>query len=329
MTARRVSVIVPTCDRIPQLRRALESIRAVEAPDIHLQILVADNGSAPGTEGVAAEFGAVYLKVEQRGPSAARNAAMSAATGDYLAFLDDDDAWQPGHIRPHLELLEENPATDLVIGQVTSVDENHVQFGEPWLTDFPASGPDLLRRMLSGYFPQIGCILVRRRVREKVGGFDPGLTGGEDLDWLLRIAGQGPVGFVRTPCVLFTHRRIGTFDELQLTRLKFDRRVFYRHALRHWRIWRSPMEFSRAYSGTVMHFYRYFVDAALDRVERGERRAATAALWRAFRIFPLRSIKHLFHETRLRSAVAALMFPRDARTQLRQLPVWLTSFFIL
>jgi glycosyltransferase involved in cell wall biosynthesis len=320
---------VPTCDRTPQLRRALESVRAIESPDVRFQILIADNGSCPDAKTVAAEFGAIYLKVDQKGPSAARNAAMFKANGDYLAFLDDDDAWQAGHIRPHLKLFEENPALDMVIGQVTSVDEQHVQFGDPWLSDFPATGPDLLRRMLSGYFPQVGAILVRMRVRDQVGGFDVKLTGGEDLDWLLRIAGEGQVGFVQTPCVLFTHRRVGTFDKLQLSRLKFDQRVFYRYALRWWRIWRSPMEFSRAYSGTVMHFYRYFVDAALDRAERGERASATAAVWCAFRIFPLRAVKHLFGPTKLRSAVGALLSARGPAPQLHQLPVWLTIFFII
>ncbi len=312
MSAHRVSVVVPTCDRTPQLRRALESIRAIEAPDVRFQIIVADNGACPQAKTAAAEFGAIYVKVDQKGPSAARNAAMFEANGDYIAFLDDDDAWQPGHIRPHLKLFEDNPALDMVIGQVTSVDEHHVQFGEPWLDDFPATGADLLRRMLSGYFPQVGAVVVRTRVRDEVGGFDPKLTGGEDLDWLLRIAGRGQVGFVKVPCVLFTHRPVGTFDALQLSRLRFDRQVFHRHALRHWRIWRSPVEFSRAYSGTVMHFYRYFVDAALERAERGERAAAMAAVWHAFRIFPLRSIKHLLGDTKLRSAVGALASSRAA-----------------
>src|SRR5262245_8263189 len=101
MAVRRVSVVVPTCNRTASLRKALASIRDVETPDLQLEILVADNGINAETRAVAAEFGAVYLEVETRGPSAARNAAMFAATGDFIAFLDDDDAWLPGHLVPH------------------------------------------------------------------------------------------------------------------------------------------------------------------------------------------------------------------------------------
>lgn len=322
MTARRVSVVVPTCDRPGPLRRALASIRALEGRDIQLEIIVADNGACPDTRTAAAEFRARYLTVEQKGPSAARNGAMSAATGDYIAFLDDDDAWTGGHLRQHLDLFEANPEMDLVIGQVISTNENYQPFGDPWLAEPPKAGPDLLRRMLSGYFPQIGAIVIRARVRAQIGGFDTSLIGGEDLDWLLRIAEGGRVGFVKVPSVLFTHRDIGTFDELQLRRIKYDKRVFHRYALRWWRLWRSPMEFSRAYSGTLMHFYRYFTDAALERSLRGERGPALKAAFHAFSIFPLRAIKHLFSDTKLRQAVALSVSVRSHAAQMH-LPFFL------
>lgn len=322
MTARRVSVVVPTCNRPGPLRRALASIRALEGRDIQLQIIVADNGACPETRTAAAEFGARYLTVEQKGPSAARNAAMFAANGDYIAFLDDDDAWTEGHLRQHLDLFEANPEMDLVIGQVISTNEQYQPFGDPWLAEPPKPGPDLLRRMLSGYFPQIGAIVIRARVRDQIGGFDTSLIGGEDLDWLLRIAKGGRVGFAKVPCVLFTHRNIGTFDELQLRRLRYDKLVFHRYALRWWRLWRSPMEFCRAYSGTLMHFYRYFADAALERSLRGERGPALKAAFHAFSIFPLRAIKHLFSDTPLRQAIMVSLSSRTHAAQMH-LPFFL------
>ena len=106
---RKVSVIVPTCDRPALLRQALKSIRALEGPDLTFEILVGDNGSVPETAAVADEFGAIYLKTATRGASASRNVGLRAATGEYLAFLDDDDVWLAGNIRPHLKLLDANP----------------------------------------------------------------------------------------------------------------------------------------------------------------------------------------------------------------------------
>ncbi|MDP3736107.1 MAG: glycosyltransferase family A protein [Hyphomonadaceae bacterium] len=323
MDARRLSVIVPTCNRPKTLRFALESIRAVEGPDLSIEILVCDNGDCQETRSLSALFGAVYLQAERKGASEARNVGLHHATGDFIAFLDDDDMWLETHVRPHLKLFEENPELELVIGQVVPTDEHYKPRGEAWLQEFPKSGQDLLREMLSGYFPQVGCVVVRRSVAEAVGLFDPKLIGGEDLDWLLRIAGRNRVGFVKTPCVLFTHRRTGTFDELQLKRIKFDRLVFNRYAWRWWRLWESPMHISRAYSGTVMNYYVYFVEAAVDRALRGERRAAIGAIFNAVKIFPLRSIKHLFGDTPLRRVVTAVFFSRSIAAQLHHLPLWL------
>ena len=78
--------------------------------------------------------------------------------------------------------------------------------------------------------------------------------------------------------------------------------MFLRHALPEWWIWRSPLEFSKAYSGTLMHFYRYFVDAAVERAERGERKEALRAIATALGISPLRGTYHLIAPRPLRKA---------------------------
>jgi len=323
MAARRVSVVVPTCNRTASLRKALASIRAVETPDLQLEILVADNGASAETKSVAEEFNAIYLKVDRKGPSEARNAGMFAATGDYIAFLDDDDAWLPGHLVPHLDMLDEQPKLDGVIGQAQYADEELKAFGMAWPDTHPGTADDLLRKMLSGYFPQIGTAVVRRRVRDELGGFDVKLIGGEDLDWLLRMAGRDALGFTMTPCILFAQRRLGTFDKLQLQRLSFDRKVFHRHALRRPGVWRSPMEYARAYSGTLLHFFRYFADSALLRAERGEKWEALKAIFTAVRIFPLRSMKHLMSDTPLRRALLICLMWGTAAARMHHLPLWL------
>ena len=74
----------------------------------------------------------------------------------------------------------------------------------------------------------------------------------------------------------------------------------------------------------MMHYYRYFVDSALERAEHGERRKAVAAILHSMRIFPFRSIKHLFEDTRLRKAVLRLARP-DTSAMAAHLPVWLLA----
>jgi hypothetical protein len=96
---------------------------------------------------------------------------------------------------------------------------------------------------------------------------------------------------------------------LQLARIGFDRTVFFRHALPEWRIWRSPLDFSRAYTDTLRQFYQYFLDAAVERAERGERRRALAAIAGAFRVFPGRTTYNLVAPRPLRRAFLQIATP--------------------
>ncbi|OYX48399.1 MAG: hypothetical protein B7Y90_10725 [Alphaproteobacteria bacterium 32-64-14] len=324
----RLSVIVPTFNRTEQLATALASIRAVEGSDLSIEIIVGDNGNCPTTSTIAAEYGARYVAVGRRGASAARNAAMAVATGDYIGFLDDDDAWLPGHVRGHLNLLDERPEFDGVMGQVRCCNTSLVPLGWPdGPATHPGSGDDLIRRMLSGFFPQIGTVIVRASVRETSGDFDPELIGGEDLDWLLRLANRHALGFVQVPCILYSLRPIGEYDALQKSRVGYDRKVFRRHAHKMWRIWRSPGEYMRAYSGTLMNFYRYFCDAALLRAMRGERRKALGAIWHALGVFPFRGLKHLVVKSPLRRALTLSLFSWGA-PHIIPLPIWLAVLHI-
>lgn len=318
--AAKVSVIIPTRDRPQLLREAIESVRAIEGPDLQFEVIVGDNGSTPQTPAIVAALGAKHVKATRgAGASVARNAALRKATGEFIAFLDDDDHWLPTHLRAHLEVLKERPDIDAVVGQVISADHKMRPVSEPWPAKPPGEGAELVRHMLGGYFPQIGAVVARRDALADVGAFDETLIGGEDLDWLLRFARRDKLTVVQAESVLFRGRPLGAYDELQLLRSRFDRRVFLRHALPEWRIWRTPSCFFRAYYGTLKHYYRYFVDAAASRAARGERIAALRTIWYAARVFPLRTLYHLVKWRRLRLAFLGAILPR--RRQKRRLRV--------
>jgi glycosyltransferase involved in cell wall biosynthesis len=284
---RRVSVVVPTHNRPAMLREALASIRALDAEyeEIEFEVIVGDNGRTEVTRQICAEFAAIYAPATGRGASYARNAAMKLASGEFVAFLDDDDVWTGGHIRPQIAELDANPAVDAVFGQATYTDHELRPTGEPWPEQHPGLGDDLARRMLGGLFPQIGTVVARRSVIETVGYFDIRLIGGQDLDWLLRLAVRNKLGYVATPCILFRGRPNGTSDELQRMRIGFDRRVFLRHALPNaLRLWKTPVGFVRAYHSTLIHYWYYFRHKAIWFAERGRpaqsvRALATPALY--------------------------------------------------
>ena len=223
----RVSVIVPTKNRNILLRQALLSIRALEGPDLDLEIIVADNGSSDDTAEVARALGARFVQTNVPGAAAARNAGLRAATGEFIGFLDDDDVWLPGHLRPHLSLLASSPDLDAVVGQVINTDQTLARRSAPWPQELPTNG-NVFPAFLA-CLPQIGATLVRASVRDSIGYFDEQLIGDQDWDWHLRLALSHRVGFVPTPCVLFRQRNVGERDDLHWLRSRFTHRVFWQN----------------------------------------------------------------------------------------------------
>lgn len=301
---RLVSVVIGTKDRPETLRLALESIRALEGPDLTFEILIGDNGSAPETRAVAEEFGAVYGVTTVYGCPAARNVAMAKVSGEFVAFLDDDDVWLPGHIRPHIALLDANPDIDAVFSQYIFTDPDLNPVAAPFPPVSRAEDGDFFPAMLAGYFPQVGSTVARGTAVEKYGLMDPSLIGDSDWDWQLRIAKARKVAFLPVPAILFRSRPKGSSDKLQLTRFLFTTRIFMRHALPNWRRFRSPLHIVKAYSRSIEYYYEYFCEAADLRVDKGDRFGAVNALGRALMISPARALRDLFRTSQFRRSIA-------------------------
>src|SRR5713226_3489906 len=101
----RVSVIIPTKNRSHLLAEALASVLGEATRRVRLEAIVADNGSLDDTKEIAKEFGVRHIEVSKPGAAATRNAGLRVATGEYIAFLDDDDVWLPGHLGLQLDFL--------------------------------------------------------------------------------------------------------------------------------------------------------------------------------------------------------------------------------
>lgn len=305
---RLVSVIVPTYNRPVLLREALASIRALEGDDLEFEILVCDNGLTAESKQATADWEAFYIPVEIKGAGAARNAGLKAATGEFIAFLDDDDIWAPGNIRPHIALFDAKPSLGAIFSQIVYTDADRVPIGNPWPDSLPDERSELLRKLLSGYYPQIGGTVIRSTSLRGAGEFDVSLIGDQDWDWQIRIAKAHSVGFVKVPAVFVRERPAGSFDELQLRRIPYSRQVFFRHAFSNLRIWKSPFDLWRGYRLTLWLYYKYFTDAGIERASRQEYRSALKAFWYAFYYFPVRTTRNLLSNHSARSAFRNSIF---------------------
>jgi glycosyltransferase involved in cell wall biosynthesis len=118
-----VSVITPAWNAAETLRRAYDSLRAQEC---NWQHIIVNDGSSDDTEALIRELSAndsriVYASRKNGGPGAALNTGLSLAAGDYVAFLDADDEYLPGHLSLRLNLLETTSTLDIVWGGVEVV----------------------------------------------------------------------------------------------------------------------------------------------------------------------------------------------------------------
>ena len=121
MTTPLVSVIAPAHNAAQFFDTWVASIGAqLYEP---LEVVLVDDGCTDGIAG-RASAGPVwlrYLRQDQRGPAAARNAGIRASTGELIAFLDLDDLWAQGHLRRAAQALEQHPEAGIAQGLIRNV----------------------------------------------------------------------------------------------------------------------------------------------------------------------------------------------------------------
>lgn len=196
----RVTVILPTCDRPQLLPRAVASVFAQTEPDFEL-LLVDNNLRNPPVATQAAEAGwtrdprvRILRPVARRNAAMARNHGLAAARGEWVSYLDDDDAWRPTKLSRQLELAGEAEAALVLCGAVFQLSgrRREVQCDSGCFR-----GDELLLRTRWNT-----PLLLHRR--EGCGRFDESLSPGEDAEFahrLLARAGVAEVHNVPAPLV--------------------------------------------------------------------------------------------------------------------------------
>lgn len=197
----RVSVVLPTRDRLRQLQRALAGVEAQSFRD-H-EVLVVDDGSTDGTREwlSAGRAGARLVTMPAPGgASAARNRGIEQARGDLIAFLDDDDTWRPSYLEQQVNHLDGHRDAALSYADHLEIDAR----GRTSRPDTQAlmDYPTLLVRMLAeGYIHTMSVVVCRQSLFDTLGPFNESLQIVHDLEWYTRLLGSGQ-RFVHLPHTL-------------------------------------------------------------------------------------------------------------------------------
>ena len=191
-----VSVVIPTYQDADYVAEAIESVLAQTYQNF--EIIVVDDGSTDNTSEVLAEFGdqITVIYQENRRMSAARNTGIRAAYGEYIAFLDADDVWQPTYLERLVPLFGRAENIGLICCDLMWFDENGDRPGTAFEI-FPPRAGMIYPLIFTHNFMTLP--MVRRACFNDVGYFDETLTGCEDQDMMLRIGKKWAVDYVNEP----------------------------------------------------------------------------------------------------------------------------------
>lgn len=191
MEKKTVSVIVPMYNGSATILKALESVRNQTFGADRFEIIVVDDGSQDdGSEKVkifSNENPGLHIKLIHRkngGVSAARNTALQAASGDYIALLDSDDEWLPNKVERQIHFLEDKKmGIDFLAVKRT----NHkILF--PYKVKEHGLAEITFRKLMIRNEAQPSTVMFKRKVLENTGFFDGNQRYAEDINYWLKVS---------------------------------------------------------------------------------------------------------------------------------------------
>lgn len=199
----KVSVIIPSFNAMKYLPRTMKSVLSQSFNDA--EIIVVNDGSTDDTERWVLSIDDPRIKIitqENKGLAGARNTGILNSQGEFIAFLDADDIWEPTKLEKQVKALEEDMSVSLVYTWVAYIDEQdnptgrvirNVAEGDVWA--------DLTQRNIV----ESGSVaMVRKNCFDEVGLFDQSLGSYvEDWDMWLRMSTKYRFKVLKEPLVYY------------------------------------------------------------------------------------------------------------------------------
>lgn len=210
-----VSAIITTHNRCDVLQQAIRSVK--EQTYKNIEIIVVDDASEDDTESICRKIdGISYIRIdksETKGGNYARNLGIKSASGEYIAFLDDDDEWDPEKIACQVSVLDNNKDIGMVYTAL------YIETGkEKWnyvtLFDGSAVGDIVEKKLFAKPVWTTSTIMIRKDILDKIGGFDEKVRYWQEYEISLRIIQNCKVALINYP---FVHYRKEIKDKKRLT----------------------------------------------------------------------------------------------------------------
>ena len=214
----KISVVIPTLNRINTLQRALDSvINQTYKPS---EIIVVDNGSSDGTlKFLREQYPKITILTEKKiGVSSARNKGIKKSINQWIALLDSDDAWHPRKLEIQTSML------DSALKEYNLIHTDEVWFRNNkhinQMKKHKKQGGYIFERCLSLCCISPSSVLFKKNILDKVGLFDESLPVCEDYDMWLKICSSEEVLFAQDK---LTYKYGGHKDQLSKSYWGMDR----------------------------------------------------------------------------------------------------------
>lgn len=198
----KISAVIPAYNGASRfLEDAIRSVLAQTWPN--LDLIIVDDASTDDTARIVLKFPRVryFRRATNGGQAAARNDGARLADGEFLAFLDQDDLWEPECMEACLSALHENPDAAVVHADGHQISETNE------ILEYDAAMKDhftVTQILRGGHDVATSGSLFRKVCFDAVGGYDPVLTIWEDIDLAIRLYQRYPIAYLPKP--FYRHR---------------------------------------------------------------------------------------------------------------------------
>jgi glycosyltransferase involved in cell wall biosynthesis len=192
MAVPKVTVVMPVYNGERFLRESLDSVCAQTFQDF--EVLCVDDGSTDNSAAVLEQYAERIRVVRQKnsGQSAARNAGVRLAKGQYIAFLDQDDLWYPAKLMHQVAVLDAGPDVVLVHCDFDRIDDGgRILQEKAGMSERTTALASPMGQLIGEALIFPSAMMIRKTAYEQIGGFHYELQGFEDFDLIARLKERG------------------------------------------------------------------------------------------------------------------------------------------
>lgn len=221
-----VSVVIPLYNNEQFVKDAVKSVLQQTYP--HFEVIIVDDGSTDSSLEQLSDIAdsLTIIRQKNQGSAVARNTGLTAAKGEFIAFLDADDLWTPYKLSLQVDFLKAHPTYQIVCGIDERID---MQFSFDQIKATHEQPPELLQRLSGKQFESllfscpfhINNVMLRKTALNNI-SFSPDLRRGQDLDFWFQLCSKYELAYLNALLSYYRENFLSISYKWQPTNVKLS-----------------------------------------------------------------------------------------------------------